>query len=231
MPNNNKIRWRDKDIEVLKKTINNFNRRVTRASKKSPDYSYLPAKLNFKNEMNKIATRRDFNNLIKSLNRFNSKTAIPVKNDMGTTTTKWQLIETKLKLRNINKERNKTRSNINPYIGLDNTADSNNLKERKLNFNKKNQSDWEQFVERINKQDSDYFKQERMNTYKDNYISAFSELIGDEDIIKRLKTIPPTLLLQWIYEEPILSIDFIYDPLEAQIKSEQISKHLAEKGY
>lgn len=231
MANNDRIRWRDKDIIALKKTINNFNRRVERASKKSPDSSYLPKKLKFENEKKNIATRRDFNNFINSLNRFNAKTARPIRNAIGTITTQWQLYETNLRLRIINKKRRQQRENIDPYIGLDNTAESNSLKERKLNFEGRTQSDWDQFSERVEKQNTDAFKQKRIKQYKENYITAFWELIGDQELIKRLSKVPAYQLAEWIYTEPILSIDFIYDPLESQIKAEQISKFLFQKGY
>lgn len=82
----NHIRWRTKDYELLKKVVKNFNAKVDyhykKAEGKNPppqkdaktmEGSALPLKMSYKELSAEIATRAEFNRVIKQLKKFSEK--------------------------------------------------------------------------------------------------------------------------------------------------------------
>lgn len=111
MPRRNKIRWRESDAEKLRKAVKNFNARVAYVLKtnehaktldaKPDDLAkgdfYIPNKQKYNDVLASIETRKDFNRVIKSLERFNAKTSKPVKTERSANMSKYLYDEARYK--------------------------------------------------------------------------------------------------------------------------------------
>ena len=99
-----KIRLRESDIAEAKRSIKNFNAKITRAIKKDPANAGLyPEKIKYKDFINEIETRNDFKKALKSFNRFTERGAekiISVNDE--TATTKWNAENIKRETRSHN---------------------------------------------------------------------------------------------------------------------------------
>lgn len=68
------IRWRQRDLDELQRTINNFNSKLYRMQKKNPDLEgILPSRVTKTNLQNEIATRQEYNKIIQSLQEFSKR--------------------------------------------------------------------------------------------------------------------------------------------------------------
>ena len=47
-------------------------------------------------------------------------------------------------------------------------------------------------------------------------------------IIQLIEQTDAEVLIQMYYDDPILSIDFVYDPIELELKREEIEKHFRD---
>lgn len=67
------IRWRQRDLDELQRTIKNVNAKIGRLEKKNPDRKdALPARFSKDKLMSEIETRSDYNRIIESLQKFSS---------------------------------------------------------------------------------------------------------------------------------------------------------------
>lgn len=74
MPKYHRINWRDSDLQELSKAVNNFNRKITRLSKKYPQIkNVLPEKITVAQYKELINTRQDLNREINALKRFTDR--------------------------------------------------------------------------------------------------------------------------------------------------------------
>ena len=154
------IRWRQKDITLLKKEVKNFNTRLAYYNKKySNQQEYLPSKISYKDIKHSITTRTDFNRTIKNLKSFNSKTSKPIIYE-GKKTTKYAVDTLKRSVKNINRIRAKKRqeADVSTEKGTMGTIEANNLKPRKVNSNTIPQADWDKFIRSL-------FSQEKASLY------------------------------------------------------------------
>lgn len=237
MPKQYNIRWRASDERALRIAVQQFNAKRTRELKKHPELEkLLPAKINIKELKSEIKTRADFNRQIKSINRFRRKDATQiVTNKEGVKATKWEVMELRIKVGIINRNRAKQRkaADVSTEKGTMGTIRANNLLPKKFNFEKMRKSDWEKFKESVEKQASPSYREEKDKSYKENYIGALIWVFGEEaqEIIDIVMNIPPAELVQMYYDDPILQIDFIYDPLQLLVIKESIIEHFHEVGY
>ena len=111
------------------------------------------------------------------------------------------------------------------------TVRENNLKPKQYDIDKIKKSDWKKFVESVEKQSKDSYASDRYERYKENFIRGLENAFGEKgsELIEIAKQIDPETLTQMYYDNPILQIDFIYDPLEMQVKIDAMEEHLT--GY
>ena len=110
----------------------------------------------------------------------------------------------------------------------------NNLEPKQYDFNKIKPSDWDKFVQNVEKQVKENYFSEKNELYKQNYMTAISNVFNKEDSSKLLsiiQNIPAENLIDLFYSDPVLQIDFVYDPLEASVLAAHIENHLNEYGY
>lgn len=229
------IKWRDTDKKELAKAVRKFNAKRTRLLKQVPELEeFLPPKASTKDIRKSVQTRRDLKNELNALERFMRKGAEkPIVTKEGIKTTAYEKKEIAIKVRVINQRRAAELKKAAPSTekGTMGTIRENNLKPKKYDIDKIKKSDWKKFVESVEKQSKDSYASDRYDRYKDNFLKGLENAFGEKgsELIEIAKQIDAETLTQMYYDDPILQIDFIYDPLEMQVKIDAMEEHLT--GY
>lgn len=229
------IKWRDTDEKELAKAVRKFNAKRTRLLKQVPELEeFLPPKASTKEIRKSVQSRRDLKNELNSLERFMRKGAEkPIITKEGIKTTVYEKKEISIKVRAINQRRATELKKAAPSTekGTMGTVRENNLKPKQYDIDKIKKSDWKKFVESVEKQSKDSYASDRYDRYKENFIKGLENAFGEKgsELIEIAKQIDAETLTQMYYDDPILQIDFIYDPLEMQVKIDAMEEHLT--GY
>lgn len=237
MPRQYNIKWRNKDKTLLSNTVRQFNAKITRMLKKNPELApYLPERLTVQGLRDKIQTRQDFNREIKSARRFLKPGAeTPVTSATGIRTTRWEKREIGIKVGVINQRRNRELKKMNPTTekGTMGTIRENNLRPKKYDIDKIKASDWDMFVYGVEKQIMSGYTAQKNELYKQNFIKAVKTAFGSKgtEIVEMAQSIPADILVELYYNDPVLQVEFIYNPLEMQIKIDNIVEHLEPYAY
>lgn len=237
MPRQYNIKWRNKDKTRLSNTVRQFNAKITRTLKKNPELApYLPERLTVQGLRDKIQTRQDFNREIKSARRFLKPGAeTPVTSATGIRTTRWEKREIGIKVGVINRIRNRELKKMNPTTekGTMGTIRENNLRPKKYDIDKIKASDWDMFVYGVEKQIMSGYTAQKNELYKQNFIKAVKTAFGSKgtEIVEMAQSIPADILVELYYNDPVLQVEFIYNPLEMQIKIDNIVEHLEPYAY
>lgn len=228
------IKWRDTDEKELAKAVRKFNAKRTRLIKQVPELEeFLPPKASTKEIRKSVQTRRDLKNELNAIERFMRKGAEkPIVTKEGIKTTVYEKKEIAIKVRAINQRRSAELKKAAPSTekGTMGTIRENNLKPKKYDIDKIKKSDWKKFVESVEKQSRDSYAANRYERYKDNFIKGLENAFGEKgaELIEIAKQINAETLTQMYYDDPILQIDFIYDPLEMQVKIDAMEEHLTD---
>lgn len=226
------IKWRESDEKALAKAVRKFNAKRTRLIKQVPELEeFLPSKISTKEIRERVKTRRDLKNELNSIERFMRKGAEkPIITKEGIKTTVYEKKEISLKVRAINQRRAAELKKAAPSTekGTMGTIRENNLKPKQYDIDKIKKSDWKKFVESVEKQSKDSYASDRYDRYKENFIKGLENAFGEKgsELIEIAKQIDSETLTQMYYDDPILQIDFIYDPLEMQVKIDAMEEHL-----
>lgn len=229
------IKWRNTDEKELAKAVRKFNAKRTRLLKQVPELEeFLPPKASTKEIRKSVQSRRDLKNELNSLERFMRKGAEkPIVTKEGIKTTVYEKKEISIKVRAINQRRAAELKKAAPSTekGTMGTVRENNLKPKQYDIDKIKKSDWKKFVESVEKQSKDSYASDRYDRYKENFIKGLENAFGEKgsELIEIAKQIDAETLTQMYYDDPILQIDFIYDPLEMQVKIDAMEEHLT--GY
>lgn len=228
------IKWRESDEKELAKAVRKFNAKRTRLLKQIPDLEeFLPAKISTKEIREQIKTRRDLKNELNSIERFMRKGAEkPIVTKEGIKTTTYEKKEIEIKVRAINTRRTaeRKRANVSTEKGTMGTIRENNLRPKQVDINKIKKSDWEKFKESVEKQARDSYFQGKYERYKENFMKGLENAFGEKgrELQEIAAQISAERLTQMYYDDPILQIDFIYDPLEMQVKIDAMKEHLTD---
>lgn len=237
MPRQYNIKWRNKDKTRLSNTVRQFNAKITRTLKKNPELApYLPERLTVQGLRDKIQTRQDFNREIKSARRFLKPGAeTPVTSATGIRTIRWEKREIGIKVGVINRRRNRELKKMNPTTekGTMGTIRENNLRPKKYDIDKIKASDWDMFVYGVEKQIMSGYTAQKNELYKQNFIKAVKTAFGSKgtEIVEMAQSIQADILVELYYNDPVLQVEFIYNPLEMQIKIDNIVEHLEPYAY
>lgn len=229
------IKWRESDEKELAKAVRKFNAKRTRLLKQVPELEeFLPAKISTKEIREQVKTRRDLKNELNSIERFMRKGAekpIVTKEDIKTTAYEKKEIEIKVRAINARRAAERKRANVSTEKGTMGTIRENNLRPKQVDINKVKKSDWEKFKESVEKQARDSYFQDKYERYKENFMKGLENAFGEKgkELQEIAEQIPAEQLTQMYYDDPILQIDFIYDPLEMDVKIEAMAEHLT--GY
>lgn len=237
------IKWRESDAEKLNKEIERFNAKIYRTRYNHPELKGILPDTIKKDDKEKLiqelknAPRSEFKKELKSLERFQKRGAEkPVTaKQTGNTVTNWEKKEISLKVAQINRERTKERKKVEQMeatsrgepIGLKRgemgSERLNALQPKKFNFDKiKGGKEWEKFKAGVLKQASPVYQNEKFEEYKKNYIKALETTLGGyaDDIIVIIKQLPAETVVETYYREQEATINFTYDPQDAEIKAD-----------
>lgn len=237
MPGNPQIRWRNQDIKLLQKTVKNFNAKISRILKKNPAASeYLPAKVSVKQIRAEIDSRQDFNNLIRSLQRFSRKGAEkPVVNKQGVIVTSWERKEVGYKVAKINRFRTRERKRVNPQPGLGNmkTIEEMNLSPKNIKWEDRSKKSWDAFKQAVERQAKSRYNQKRAELYKENYIKALNNVFGmyADPIVAVVNQVDGIWLANMYGKDYRLELDYVYGAQDMMAKINTIMHAFAEYGY
>lgn len=228
--NSNKRRTSlDRDIE---RTLKNYNAKIERVTKKNPNIAkYQPEKITVKQFKQKAETKkyttRDIKRELKSLQRYSNKGAeLPTTaKKTGHTTTKWERKEIGYKVAVINRQRTRDKklygeleaTSFGKQLGYTRnqmgSERAQDFEPKKYNFDSiPSGKAWEKFVESVDKQVIDSYTEERLQRYKDNYLKAIDNHLGEygAELKAIVERIPAKEVVKTYYQEEQADIQFIY---------------------
>ena len=90
--------------------------------------------------------------------------------------------------------------------------------------------DWAKFIESVEKQAKDSYSYDKIQRYKENLLKGLNNAFGEKGrtLIDLASKIPAETLVEMYYNDPVLQIDFIYDPLEMEVIIESMEEHFNE---
>lgn len=227
------MRWTQDD----KRLLDNMMKKVFRKAKKFElEAGQFPHE--YKSQ---IKTRKEYNQAIKRMARFlkpGAEEKVQIENS-GKSVTKFQLKEISIKLQKINRERKKELKELNPSTerGTMGTVREQSLKPKLMpNIKTVSASNWEKFVESVEKQaDKEYLETKRQRFY-DNYKKSLRTIYGEdakelEDLLDKLDV---DELVMLYYQDPIFTASFIYEKadqdLHYRITKERLTNYVNSKN-
>ena len=195
----------------------------------------LPERVTKSEAIKSIETRADFNRLTHSLQRFSRRGAEkPVSSTRGAKSTQWEVDEFKIKQRVENARRTRERKRLGEEevsVGGKKTGvkrkemgriKENELNKHKLKFDNMSQKEWELAKQRMDKRFNAQYRDEKKELLRTNYIKAMVELNYPDSLIDLVKQVDIDKFITTYNTDETATIDFIYDPIEMQLKIEQV---------
>lgn len=234
MAESNKIRWRSIDQKAVTNIARRFNAKITRVMKAHSDWAEnLPERINVKELSEKLrsGTRREFNREMAKLERFLRKGAeMPYTTKSGVATTVWQKKEIDNTFRAINAKRRAERKKLDPSIFKGNlhSIQENNLLQRKNTVQEITPKYWKEFVRNLDYQLEQEYK-DKSNIYKMNLLKAISNILGEKSELYNLVShVAPERIKRFADTSSLISISFLYEPLEPEDIEEYFKSELFE---
>lgn len=234
MAESNKIRWRSIDQKAVTNIARRFNAKITRVMKAHPDWAEnLPERINVKELSEKLrsGTRREFNREMTKLERFLRKGAeMPYTTKSGVATTVWQKKEIDNTFRAINAKRRAERKKLDPSIFKGNlhSIQENNLLQRKNTVQEIFPKYWKEFVRNLDYQLEQEYK-DKSNIYKMNLLKAISNILGEKsELYNLVSQVVPERIKRFADTSSLISISFLYEPLEPEDIEEYFKSELFE---
>lgn len=234
MAKSNKIRWRSVDQVRVSRIAQRFNAKITRVIKKHPEWAdIMPNRVNAKelSERLKNGTRRQFDREMNRLERFLRKGAeMPYTTKSGVATTVWQKKEIDNTFRAINAKRRAERKKLDPSIFKGNlhSIQENNLLQRKNTVQEISPEYWKEFVRNLDYQLEQEYK-DKSNIYKMNLLKAISNILGEKsELYNLVSQVAPERIKRFADTSSLISISFLYEPLEPEDIEEYFKSELFE---
>lgn len=234
MAKSNKIRWRSVDQVRVSRIAQRFNAKITRVIKKHPEWAdIMPNRVNAKelSERLKNETRRQFDREMNRLERFLRKGAeMPYTTKSGVATTVWQKKEIDNTFRAINAKRRAERKKLDPSIFKGNlhSIQENNLLQRKNTVQEISPEYWKEFVRNLDYQLEQEYK-DKSNIYKMNLLKAISNILGEKsELYNLVSQVAPERIKRFADTSSLISISFLYEPLEPEDIDEYFKSELFE---
>lgn len=236
MPRTNSIKWRKQDAQKIASLARRFNAKLTRLNKAHPELApYLPQRLSTVDLKARSLTRRDFNRIVNSYERFLKPGAeTPVITKSGILSTKWEVREARIKLSTINRMRSAERkkaieTGASIYKGTQASITERGLNELTLDLETITGEQWPAVLLNLEKQVSSDYYANRVQKYRHNYMTAFERELPDGELKEELRVlveqIPDSLLYDIYYADPIMQLQYMYTLEEANQKMQAMISH------
>lgn len=232
MQNQYKIKWSTDDSKAISNAVRQFNAKRTRLIKRDPLLEqYLPDKLKVSDVRGRIESRADFKREIKSVQRFMKPNAAKlVQSKKGLVVTLYEKLETAYKVRRINRARKRELETlpIDTEHGTMGAVRKNNLQPKQFDFDDMDISEWESFVESVDRQTMPNYANGKQSLYKENFIKGLESIFGDqaEELKKMIRDIDPKQLYEIYYTNPVLRLEFIYGAQERAFRFAALKEEL-----
>ena len=221
------IRWREQDIDLLRKEIRNYNRKIDRLMKTgAPEVkAALPPKMNLKTARSQIKTRSEFNATIKSIKRLTARGSEQlIKTRGGVTAPKFEIKEIEARVRTINARRKQQLSRLGT-IEPGNIPMMGRIREAHLQpkkpVGKIRPEDWKEYKRSVMKQSDNSYRQRMAAQYKANYLKGLEELFDADEIAYIRKKIDKYTVEEFVemsLSDDVLYVQFYADPLARETK-------------
>lgn len=246
MSRKSQIKWRRSDEEELKRAVKNFNNKLSRIMKKNPQLAeYLPERKSYEAIKDDVSTRQQLHREINSLKRFtNRKNVIKdlgngnyegiITSKTGLRITSWEKKEVGIQVGIINRERTRKKKELESEEATSRgkslkqsrsqmqSIRMNELNKKVFNFDKIKKSDWQKYKATVKRQSHPDFQSEADENLRKNYLKGLIEVFGDTDktkkLIENIEAMPLKDFITKFYKEQEATVDFIYDPIEADRK-------------
>lgn len=253
MPKQPDIKWREIDLEKVRRAVTNFNKRIDYWSKKSPEIAEsLPQKLSYKAVKEAIRTRKDFNREISQIEKFNPgklKKSDYIEIAPGTTVTKWEYKRISKQLEKVNALREEAANRAKMRQVSVNGVQYKAVEEahaeqrgRPVSMYKPDKkrtteprSEWKQFVKWV----EGHAAPDKYKDAQNHKEALLSVLEGDKHgfdeaqkklLIRMLNQVDPNKLLDAYYKgREEVDPDYIYnDPEDSWKKFDRMKKYLQQ---
>lgn len=245
MSRRSNIRWKDSDEKELARLVRNYNAKINRILKKDPQMEeYLPSRVKKSDLKASIETRSDLKKQMNSLKRFLKRGSEElVFNDFEGSErlgiTKYQKREIEIQVATLNRLKSLRRKEIEemPVTSRSKKVGYKNkevermerlqmLQPKIFDFKNKKKSEFQHFVKGL--LNADVYISMKDVILRDNYVDALYEHLGDNkytrEIAKKIENMPIDKFIDTYYSDTEAVIAFIYDPIQARIKLEELYK-------
>lgn len=239
------IRWTKSDEKELARLVKNYNAKINRIIKKDPTMKeYLPERVKKKDIKAEIVTRNDLKRELNSLQRFLKKGSEEVVfNDLEGEDrlgiTKYEKREIEIKVATINRLKAMRRKEIEEMdvlsrgesVGYTNRESQRMerlqmLQPKIFNFKTKKKRDFHHFKKGLEK--ADVYINMKDVILRDNYVDALFEHLGNNKytnmIADKINGMNIDNFISTYYSDKEAVIEFIYDPIQATSKLEEMMK-------
>lgn len=249
MPN---IRWRSKDIDELRKEIERYNRKLKRLEKKGFETDIFQPSLPFKEVKTQITTRaqyKDYLSHLRNLTERGSEKRYAPAAEKGIAISRGEVNELDRLVKIVNSDRRKRAKEYEKRTGekVKNLPKQDvqrlALKPKKnatqhiaeLNYGgSMNRMNFKKFVESTKKQSDPNRINQMYERYKADYIKMLPYHIPADkaaEIIDRIDKMSAADFYYLSAQNEVLTIEYLYDPVTADEKAEQILSTLDEVDY
>lgn len=237
-----KIRWGKSDAKALARLVKNFNAKIDYHAKKNNTNAGMPEKLKLRDVKNSIASRNDFNRIVKDLENFSKRgMETVIENEHGQKATIWEIETTKKNVQRLNKQRAKEQKRIDErpiYIdGKKATTVRRMVKEQKnkpLQFDFNTTQDFKAYAKYVEQKISDTRHEIEAKVYLQVLIDTVHSCLSKDhaeiliDLFRRVGGEKLLDLYYLGYEE--VTPDFYYDKLTPENERFSRGKTVLEKA-
>lgn len=233
------IKWRRADEDLLRRTVKNFNRKINRVAKAHPELAkYQPEKANFKELRKQLQQlpRSEFKKEIARMQRYSVKGAEKIREaDTGGFVTNYSFREITIYRQIINREKAKRRKE-KQFTGEKAMEGNKFISEREAGLlperapKQLTEAGWREVEMRLYRQQRADYREKRQEQYRENILTAVSRVYGGGSaVLWALSKLTAQQLIDFYYESPYLSFDYIYSEQERQIIEDTILDEIQDK--
>lgn len=234
-----KIKWRRADEDLLRRTVKNFNAKINRVAKAHPELAkYQPEKANFKELRKQLQQlpRSEFKKEISRMQRYSVKGAEKIREaDTGGFVTNYSFREITIYRQIINREKAKRRKE-KQFTGEKAMEGNKFISEREAGLlperapKRLTEAGWREVEMRLYRQQRADYREKRQEQYRENILTAVSRVYGGGSaVLWALSKLTAQQLIDFYYESPYLSFDYIYSEQERQIIEDTILEEIMDK--
>lgn len=220
-----RVKWTSTDTEKVEKLAARFNAKLTRIAKTRPEISeYQPYPIDSELLIERLqqGTRADLDRTVSYYSAYLKEGAEkPITTEQGVKTTKYEIDLLSKQVARINRKRAQevTQADVSEYKGNISSLENRNLRPKQFNPDRITQREWNKYFESVQTQATDAYEINKMQAYKSNYLKAIDNVLGPlgNELRTLIEGLPPNVVYWNYYADPLLQLDFIYDPLQAQV--------------